>query len=143
MKRPARLQSARAWVQQFGPGPHGRRLVHAYSVWYHTGLGCALKELQTLEVVLDPDYIQKLQTTIRETSRGTGRKKTPEPEVPAGYGQWWDDNFAYIDGYTEGGFPCGTTWEESSNPEAFLEESPDSDSSSLDPDSIEDDEIPF
>jgi hypothetical protein len=29
-----------------------------------------------------------------------------------GYGEWWDDHFAYIAGHTSGGAPFGTSWEE-------------------------------
>src|SRR5262245_12284760 len=49
-----------------------------------------------------------------------GRRKRANPQdgstsgngLPEGYGEWWDENFAFIAGRTEGGAAYGTTWEE-------------------------------
>ncbi|MBI4860168.1 MAG: hypothetical protein HY815_07870 [Candidatus Riflebacteria bacterium] len=53
MTRPARLESAKLWVRQSGPAPHGRGHVHRYSKWFCIDLGCAVVELQTPGVALD------------------------------------------------------------------------------------------
>jgi hypothetical protein len=40
------------------------------------------------------------------------RKPANEPPAPEGYGELWDEDFAFIAGFTEGGAPYGVTWDE-------------------------------
>lgn len=108
MKRAARLQAAKHWLPTF----NGKTVVRGYAKWFGVDLECALKELQLLGVQLDPQYVQSLETSIRDRA---GRRAMPQPEVeaiPAGYGSEWDDDFAHIAGFTSGGAPFGVTWEE-------------------------------
>ncbi|MEW6746455.1 MAG: hypothetical protein AB1486_27255 [Planctomycetota bacterium] len=65
MKRPARLQSARHWLA----GYHGKHIVKSYARWFRVDFGCALNELQMLGVSLDPVYVERVKTTLRERSR--------------------------------------------------------------------------
>jgi len=61
MRRSARLQAARHWL----PTYNGKNIVHGYARWFGVDLGCALKELPLLGVALDPIYVERLRTTLR------------------------------------------------------------------------------
>ena len=113
MKRPARLQAARHWLPTFS----GKNVVRGYPKWFGVDLGCAVLELGQLGVELDARYVQALRTTLQH--RGKCRKPAePAPDaIPDGYGREWDDNFAFIAGFTSGGAPFGVTWEEMADPD--------------------------
>jgi hypothetical protein len=107
MDRQARLASARSWITKFS----GKNVVRSYAKWFGVDLLCAVKELSLCDVALDPAYVAQLKTTF--ASRGSRRSKQADADLRAvGYGADWDENFAYIAGRTEAGFPYGTTWEE-------------------------------
>jgi hypothetical protein len=107
MNRQARLESARRWLMKFS----GKNVVRSYANWFGVDLLCAAKELSLCGVAVDQAYVAQLETTF--ASRSNRRQKQPiaEPQ-PVGYGVDWDENFAYIAGRTEAGFPYGITWEE-------------------------------
>lgn len=70
-----------------------------------------MKELSLCGIAVDPAYVAQLKTTL--ASRSSRRAKPPAADPkPIGYGVDWDENFAYIAGRTEAGFPYGITWEE-------------------------------
>jgi hypothetical protein len=62
-------------------------------------------------VALDPAYIAQLETTFAPRSSHRPKQPVADPQS-VGYGVDWDENFAYIAGRTEAGFPYGITWEE-------------------------------
>ncbi len=107
MSRQARLASARSWLMKFS----GKNVVRSYAKWFGVDLLCAVKELSLCGVSVDPAYVTQLETTF--ASRSSRRPKQPVAEPQSvGYGVDWDENFAYIAGRTEAGFPYGITWEE-------------------------------
>lgn len=108
MKRPARLQAARHWLEAFD----GKNVVRGYAKWFGVDLGCALKELQQLGAQLDPQYVRSLTTTLHNRRKHRVATEQTNDPVPRGYGSEWDDQFAYIAGFTAGGAPFGVTWEE-------------------------------
>jgi hypothetical protein len=89
----------------------GKNIVRSYAKWFDVDLLCAVKELSLCGVAVDPGYVAQLKTTF--ASRSSRRSKQPvvDPE-PFGYGVDWDENFAFIAGRTEAGFPYGVTWQE-------------------------------
>jgi hypothetical protein len=108
MNRPARLQSARHWLATFS----GTKIVEAYARCFGVDLECAARELRLLGVDLDPRSLEALRMRLRD--RGGRRKDAgaARDAIPEGYGGEWDDDFAYIAGFTSGGAPFGVTWEE-------------------------------
>lgn len=100
MKREARLVSARKWLTEYS----GRRIVRSYARWFRVDLICAATELQLLGVRFDPEYLERLRTTVRERSK---RRKKPTPEDSPEDSIESDGNFWYIAGYTRGGVPYG------------------------------------
>lgn len=110
--RRARLKVAREWLPSF----KGKNLVKAYAKKFGVDLGCALNDLQLLRVPLDPAYVERLCRRLQH--RIDRRRPKAVSDIPEGYGVDWDDNFAFIAGFTSGGAPYGTTWEENSEEEA-------------------------
>jgi len=107
MNRQARLASARNWLMKFS----GKNVVRSYANWFGVDLLCAVKELSLCGVPVDPAYVAQLKTTFASRSSRPPKQPVAEPQS-VGYGVDWDENFAYIAGRTEAGFPYGTTWEE-------------------------------
>lgn len=98
MKRPARLQAARHWLATF----NGKNVVRAYAKWFGVDLGCAVKELQLLGVKLDRGYLEALGTTLQNRGKRREGAEIPTEQIPEGYGSEWDDDFAYVAGFTSG-----------------------------------------
>ena len=111
MNRRVRLASARTWLTKFS----GTNVVRSYAKWFAVDLLCAVKELSLLGVAVDPTYVAQLEKTF-----ASRKSQTKQPQ-PAGYGVDWDENFAYIAGRTEAGFPYGVTWEELADDEAAVD----------------------
>jgi hypothetical protein len=89
----------------------GKNVVRSYAKWFGVDLLCAVKELSLCGVAIDPAYVAQLKTTLASRSRHREKQPVEDPQS-AGYGVDWDENFAYIAGRTEAGFPYGVTWEE-------------------------------
>jgi hypothetical protein len=113
MTRQGRLASARSWLTKFS----GKNVVRSYANWFGVDLLCAVKELSLLGVTIDPAYVAKLKTTLASAKSRRPKQPVKEPQS-VGYGVDWDENFAYIAGRTEAGFPYGVTWEELAESEA-------------------------
>ena len=73
MDRAARLQSAAAWLRRF----EGFNVVRSYARWFGVDLACALKELRRLGVELDPIYVSRLETTLRNRPLRATRRAVP------------------------------------------------------------------
>lgn len=105
--RKKRLQEAREWFakQGFSDDSH---VIKAYREYFHVNKDCAMQELCMLKV-LRPEqqaaYIVALQEKKQKRiSRAVDGEKA--------FSSSQDENFAFIAGYTPGGFPYGITWEE-------------------------------
>ena len=94
--------------------------MRSYAKWFGVDLVCAVKELSLLGVAVDPAYVAQLKTTFA-SRRSRPRQAVPEPQS-VGYGVDWDENFAYIAGRTDVGFPYGVTWNELADVEAADDE---------------------
>jgi hypothetical protein len=112
LTKKGRLVSAKDWITKY----NGKNLISGYAKWFGVDKICAINELKTLEVIIP----ENLENQIIESHkrrielRKLAKEKTKVPGI-AGYDS--DDNFAYIVGYTSGGFPYGLTHEEFKNAE--------------------------
>jgi len=103
------LAAAAAWLA----GYEGKNPVRAYRRHFGVDLLCALKELEMIGVKFSPQYVLQLPKSVAGRIRaGRERKqeKTRREEIDMYPDS--DRHFAFIAGYTEGGFPYGITWEE-------------------------------
>jgi hypothetical protein len=113
MNRAQRLQSARVWLlEQSGREP--ARIGAAYRRWYGVDWFCAIEELSRLGVNFDPKWTERLKTSLEGQQRARAAKRVAKSRAEAmtGCDEDSDENFAFIAGYTSGGFPYGVTWEE-------------------------------
>ena len=109
MKREARLQSAKQWIPQY----EGKSIVRGYAKHFGVDFLCAIAELETLGVKLDPNYVAQLKCTVENRRlEKQRRKKEKQEEQLQTIDEDSDDTFAFIAGYTSGGAPYGITWEE-------------------------------
>ncbi len=108
MKQPGRLQSARAWL----PTYKGKNIVKGYRKHYGVDLLCAIRELEMLGIVLNPEYINAVKKTVENISLARKRKKIEMQEALEGvYGVDYDEHYSFIAGFTEGGAAYGIPWE--------------------------------
>lgn len=112
MNRAQRLQSARAWLlQQAGREP--ARIGASYRRWYGVDWFCVIEELSRLGVNFDPQWVEHLRSSLEgqpvaRAAQGAANRADALTDGDADS----DENFAFIAGYTPGGFPYGVTWAE-------------------------------
>jgi hypothetical protein len=109
MSRPARLQSAVHWLQQYD----GDSVVKAYAQWYGQGEVGSMIELRMLGLNIGDELIQAAKDKVERKIEANKKAKKKKAEIndfekyPDS-----DDTFYFIAGYTSGGAPYGVTWEE-------------------------------
>ena len=111
MNRAARLQSAKRWL----PTYTGRNIVKGYRKWYGVSTVCAIIELRQLGIKVDELRLMQAKRTEESKAQQRARKRQQRAEKRAAEAAPLvesDENYAYIAGYTEWGFPYGVTWEE-------------------------------
>jgi hypothetical protein len=106
MLRPARLQAARQWLASY----RGKNLMRGYGKWFGVSEVCAIVELRMLGVDLPDARLE--QARRDEQARAAHRARRKEKHASARTAVKWNDEFAFIAGYTEGGAPYGITWDE-------------------------------
>ena len=93
MKRPARLQSAVAWLKQYS----GKNVLRGYCKHYGVDWRCAAIELKQLGIHLDPDYLK--QREIAEQQLAISRKKRHEARAEDGLSDRWYAYDSPLDAY--------------------------------------------
>ena len=118
MNRDSRLSSARSWLAtQQGRTPV--QIARAYRKHFGLDWECAIKELALLGVQLEQDWTDKLRSSLEGQIQARARRKAERQGLAQqSYAEDSDDQFAFIAGYTAGGFPYGITWEEARQIEA-------------------------
>ncbi|MDA8334635.1 MAG: hypothetical protein M0Z41_06545 [Peptococcaceae bacterium] len=109
LNRKARLAAAKDWMAKYD----GKRLVKAYRKHFAVDMLCALNELQMLGVEFTPEYVAQVKRNVEDQIKAKQerkRKRKEQAEINLFPDSDW--YFAFIAGYTEGGFPYGITWEE-------------------------------
>ena len=109
LHRNKRLKSAAEWVKTYS----GKRIVHGYAKRYGVDKLCAVKELRLIGIEISEEYENQLRQSIEALKKQRQFKKyKKEQELNSLSGFDSDENFAFIAGYTSGGFPYGITHEE-------------------------------
>ncbi len=86
----------------------GDNVIRAYRKRYGVDFLCAIRELETLGVKLDPVYVATLKSTLEGLKQANKREK--EEKQDAFLNENSDEYFSFIAGYTEGGAPFGVPW---------------------------------
>ena len=105
--RKRRLQEARKWFAQQGFSDNSH-IVKAYREHFHVDKDCAMQELCMLKF-LKPEQQAAYEAAIQAKKQKRLSRAAGSKEVLSSV---QDENFAFIAGYTSGGFPYGITWEE-------------------------------
>jgi hypothetical protein len=111
-RKPARLASAQNWLPAQA-GRTARQIAASYRKRYGVDWQAAILELQTLGLTFDEGWLIQIRKTLENAQRARAaaneaRKQKAALQDLADS----DENFAFIAGYTPGGFPYGITWEE-------------------------------
>ena len=106
LSRARRLQRAKRWLASY----RGKNLVRGYKKWFGVNDVCAVVELRMLGVDIPDARLE--QARRGEQARAAHRARQKEKYAPRPSIREWDDEFAFIAGYTEGGAPYGITWDE-------------------------------
>jgi hypothetical protein len=104
MSRQARLKSAITWIEKY----EGKNIIKEYAKWFGVDKICAIKELKSIGVVFSEDLANQIiashKLRLKQKRIIREKNKIPDTTLLAS-----DDNFAFIVGYTSGGFPYGLT----------------------------------
>ncbi|MGF7141563.1 hypothetical protein [Roseimarinus sediminis] len=107
MTRKGRLNAAKDWINKY----EGKNLISGYAKWFGVDKICAINELKTLGVIIP----ENLENQIIESHKKRIEQRRIAKDKSEGFDMTVndsDDNFAFIAGYTSGGFPYGLTHEE-------------------------------
>lgn len=112
LTKQGRLDSAKDWITKYD----GQNLISGYAKWFGVDKICAINELKTLGVIipenLENQIVESLKRRIEQ--RKLAKEKAEALDIAVNDS---DYNFAFIAGYTSGGFPYGLTHEELENAE--------------------------
>ena len=107
LTKKGRLASAKDWITKYD----GQNLISGYAKWFGVDKICAINELKVFGVIipesLENHIIERHKRKIEQ--RRTAKDKIEVLDITVNDS---DDNFAFIAGYTSGGFPYGLTHEE-------------------------------
>ena len=104
MKRTQRLKAAEKFFRVY----NGKNIVRGYSRYFGVSLLCAALELKMLGCNISDELIERYRLEEQRKAEARRRKKERTEEF-----FWEHDHFyAFIAGYTPGGFAYGITWEE-------------------------------
>ena len=110
-KKEVRLRKARKWINKYKGSP--KKIAGKYREKFHVGIIAAIKDLQAIGVKFTQEYIDAVKKSeeerIRQKHLLKEKNKLQDSDF---YDDWSDNTFAFIAGYTSGGAPYGTTWEE-------------------------------
>jgi len=112
LTKKGRLASAKDWITKYD----GQNSISGYAKWFGVDKICAINELKTLGVIipenLENQIVESLKRRIEQ--RKLAKEKAEALDIAVNDS---DYNFAFIAGYTLGGFPYGLTHEELENAE--------------------------
>ena len=100
MNRPARLQSAVAWLKAFD----GRHVLRSYCKHFGVDWRCAAVELQQLGVILDADYLEARERSERQ--RIIARKQLRDERDDQLHCRDSIEYETLLDAYLAGDFPA-------------------------------------
>lgn len=92
----------------------GKNPVRGYRKWFGVSDVCAVVELRMLGVDIPDARLE--QARRDEQARAAHRARQGEKHALAQSAGEWDDEFAFIAGYTEGGAPYGIRWDDADEP---------------------------
>ncbi|WP_217594217.1 hypothetical protein [Cohnella sp. GbtcB17] len=117
LTRPKRLPLGKSWLERY----QGKKPIRDYRKYFDVPSDCAVQELQMLGLALTKEEIAKGRNgekararnrKAKEQKAAAKRRSAAAPKEVNDDLPWQDENFFFIVGYTDWGFPYGITWEE-------------------------------
>jgi hypothetical protein len=105
LSKKVRLETAKNWITKYD----GKNLISGYANWFGVDKICAINELKILGVIISENLENQI---IESHKRRIEKRKKEKDKTEDFYMTASDDNFAFITGYTSGGFPYGLTHDE-------------------------------
>ncbi len=107
LTKQARLNAAKSWIEEY----QGKSIISGYAKWFGVDKISAIAELTAIGVMIPDDLKNQIIDSINSRTEETKRRKEKakimeKPPIDS------DENFAFIAGYTSGGFPYGITHHE-------------------------------
>ena len=110
-RKEIRLQKAKQWILTYNGTP--KHMARNYRKRFHVDINTALSDLQAIGVEFTQEYLDAVKRSEENRIRQKHIKKEQRlMEENACRYEDLDGTFAFIAGYTSGGVPYGTTWEE-------------------------------
>ena len=110
-KKAVRLQKAKKWIANYQGSR--KNIAGNYKLKFHVDILTAVNDLKDIGVEFTEEYLEAVkkseQDRIKKKQENKAKKKG---EVFDDDYEYKNDVFAFIAGYTSGGAPYGTTWEE-------------------------------
>jgi hypothetical protein len=106
LSRAARLKKAKRWLARY----RGKNVMRGYMKWFGVDAVCAVLELWMLGVDIPDARLERARRA--QQARATHRARQREKYRARSSTSEWDDEFAFIAGYTEGGAPYGIRWDD-------------------------------
>lgn len=120
MTRSSRLASGKIWLETNS----GQNIVKRYSKWYGVDNLCAIVELRILGLAIREDNENQIKKSMADLAKSRNhRKDQGEKELHSGGEVFSEKYFAFITGYTSGGFPIGIKHEEMETMDSELNDS--------------------
>lgn len=106
-----RIRNARQWLTTYTGST--KKMTKHYRERFHLDMNTAIRDLQEIGVEYTQEYLDAVKKSEEERIRQKHlkQKTKKQREFDELYADS-DDIFAFIAGYTSGGAPYGTTWEE-------------------------------
>lgn len=109
MNRAERLQSAKQWLKTY----EGKNIIKSYAKWYAVSKICAMTELEIIGVAFSEDIKKEIKRSENgRIHQKQLRMKRCKEKSRLEDNFDFDETFAFIAGYTEGGIPFGITHDE-------------------------------
>lgn len=109
LPKEVRMEQAKSWLETYD----GDHIIKAYSKVFGLNLINALKELNLVGAQISNQEREYTKELIKKRKQEKERKKEKRRNAKELYEyEDYDDTFAFIAGYTEGGAPFGITYEE-------------------------------
>ncbi|RDI42190.1 hypothetical protein DFR59_10529 [Falsibacillus pallidus] len=129
LSKEERMEIARPWIKELD----GENTVIAYSKKFGLNLKNSMKDLRSIGYKISSQEkveVDKILDDKRQRKLSKKRKKEEQEERRLAELYDFDETFAFIAGYTEGGAPFGVTYEEMDEMDEEMDE-------------IEDNDLPF
>ncbi|WP_078549664.1 hypothetical protein [Litchfieldia alkalitelluris] len=108
LPRDIRIENAKSWIETYNE----EYIVQAYAKRFGLNLKNAMKELQIIGFQISTQERVHIKRIIKERKLQKENKKAKRKAIELNEFEEYDETFAFIAGYTEGGAPFGVTYEE-------------------------------